>query len=182
MKSITLCHSRPFLLVILLPTLLGAQKGSYVKFGETDLGGAAWLLYIVMAAVILIPAFYLIRSRSTASRPSKAARQKKAKVSEDFKQRAAALGFTVGESRTLERIATRLTPKTPHNLLVTGTGQDYLMADLDKRIARRQREASCSSASRGSSKSCRDAMSTNARASALRPTCRYGGEEEHTAS
>ena len=44
-----------------MPTLLGAQKASYVKFGETDLGGSAWLLYIVMAAAILIPAFYLIR-------------------------------------------------------------------------------------------------------------------------
>ena len=29
-----------------------------------------------------------------------------------------------------------MTPQTPHNLLVTGTGQDYLTADLDKREAR----------------------------------------------
>jgi hypothetical protein len=138
LKGTTLRH---FLcsVVLLLPSLLDAQ-GGYVKFGESDLGGAAWILYIVLAAVILIPGIYLLRSRSAATRPSKASRQKKVKVSDDFKQRAAALGFTVGESRTLERIATRLTPKTPHNLLVTGSGQDYLMADLDKRIAQRQRE------------------------------------------
>ncbi len=131
-------HFRWSLVVLLLPSLLDAQ---YVKQHETDLGSAAWLLYVVLAAIILIPGFYLLKSRNAATRPSKASRQKKAKVSEDFKQRAAALGFTVGESRTLERIATRLTPKTPHNLLVTGSGQDYLIADLDKRIAQRQREA-----------------------------------------
>ena len=133
-------HFLRSLVVLLLPSLIDAQVG-YVKFGESDLGSAAWVLYIVLAAVILIPGVYLLRSRSAATRPSKASRQKKAKVSEDFKQRAATLGFTVGESRTLERIAIRLTPKTPHNLLVTESGQDYLMADLDKRIAQRQREA-----------------------------------------
>ena len=132
-------HFLPFVAVILLPGLLDAQ-GKLVKFGGSDLGNFAWLLYIVLAAVILVPAFYLIRNRSRASTPSKATIQKKAKVAEDFKKRAAALGFTVGESRTLERIATRLTPKTPHNLLVTGSGQEYLMADLDKRILSRQRE------------------------------------------
>lgn len=125
---------------ILLPGVLHAQ-GGYVKFGKSDLGDYAWLLYIVLGAVIIIPAYYLIKGQMSASRPSKASKQKKAKIAEDFKQRAAALGFSAGESRTLERIATRLTPKTPHNLLITGTGQEYLMSDLDKRIARRQREA-----------------------------------------
>ena len=134
----TLRHFSRSVVVFLLPSLLDAQ-GKYVKFGESDLGGLTWLQYILLAAVILIPGVYLLRSRNAVTRPSKASRQKKAKVSEDFRQRAAALGFTVGESRTLEHIATRLTPKTPHNLLVTGSGQDYLMADLDKRIAQRQR-------------------------------------------
>ena len=138
MRDLTLSAA----VTLLVPCVLEAQKGGYVKFGQSsDLGNYAWLLYIVLGAVIIIPAFYLFRSKTAAGRPSKATKQKKAKVSDDFKQRAAALGFTVGESRTLERIATRLTPKTPHNLLVTGSGQDYLMADLDKRISRRQREA-----------------------------------------
>ena len=133
-------HFLPVAACILLPGILHAQ-GGYVKFGQSDLGDYAWLLYIVLAAIVIIPGYYLIKGQAASHRPSKATKQKKAKVSEDFKRRAAALGFTAGESRTLERIATRLTPKTPHNLLITGTGQEYLMSDLDKRISRRQREA-----------------------------------------
>lgn len=57
-----------------------------------------------------------------------------------FAQRATGLGFKLGESRTLEKIATRLVPKSPQNLLTTSTGLDYLMADLQKRAERRRKE------------------------------------------
>jgi len=79
LKGITLRHFLPFATVILLPGMLDAQ-GKLVKFGDSGLGDLAWLFYIVLAAMILVPAFYLIKSRSSASGPSKATKQKRPRL------------------------------------------------------------------------------------------------------
>ena len=122
-----------------IPAAAFAQ-GGYVKFQEFDFGYFTWFLYAAIAVVLALVVVNVLRSTS-GSGNVKVARKKKQKVQlDDFRERAAALGFKLGETKTLERIAGRLSPKAPHNLLTAATGREYLMADLGKRIARRQRE------------------------------------------
>ena len=115
-------------------------QGGYVKFQEFDFGYFMWFLYAAIAVVLTLIVVNLIRSTS-GSGNVKTVRKKRQKVQlDDFRERAAAFGFKLGETKTLERIAGRLSPKAPHNLLTAASGREYLMADLGKRIARRQRE------------------------------------------
>jgi hypothetical protein len=63
---------------------------------------------------------------------------KKAKLS--FRQQAGVMGFKFIEAKILKRLADRLSPQRPENLLTTPSGRQFLMADLEKRIRRRERE------------------------------------------
>jgi hypothetical protein len=60
----------------------------------------------------------------------------------DFRQQAVGLGFKMGEIKNLQKIAGRLSPKSPESLLTQGSGRERLVTDLSKRIRRRDREVS----------------------------------------
>lgn len=104
--------------------------------GQQDPWVLVWI-GVAIAALAFLYRLYLRRSQ----RPAReAAAQEQQPKPLNFGQRAAALGFKVGEARVLRRITQRLSPHTPDTLLATTSGRDYLAADLDRRIRQRRRE------------------------------------------
>ena len=126
------------LAVSLAPAAVHGQ--GYVKMQEFEVGNLKWFLYAVVVVIIVV--IFLAFYRSVArSRQSGQSAERKQKVQlDEFRERASALGFKQGETKTLERIAGKVSPKAPHNLLVSASGREYLMADLGKRVTRRERE------------------------------------------
>ena len=64
----------------------------------------------------------------------------KESCSQVFQGRAQHLGFRKGEAKTTERIARRLAPKSPLNLLNSAQGREFLIGDLERPIGRRGAE------------------------------------------
>jgi hypothetical protein len=118
---------------------LAAHAQGYVNT-ESELGSLKWVLYAMVAAVLAVTFVAFFRSQTGAQRSEQSAKRKQKVRLEEFRERAAALGFKQGESKTLERIAGKVSPKSPHNLLLSASGREYLMADLGKRVTRRERE------------------------------------------
>ena len=133
---------------LLVPApLLAAARGQGDILGimgreiRSSDSGDTTLFFIVGFGVIIA---VLIASRLYAA--AQARRAKAAKVPEgkakaqDFKEQAVALGFKAGEIPSLQKIATRLSPKSPGSLLTTSAGREYLISDVSKRARRRERE------------------------------------------
>ena len=118
---------------------LAAHAQGYVNT-ESELGSLKWVLYAMVAAVLAVTFVAFFRSQTGAQRSEQSAKRKQKVRLEEFRERAAALGFKQGESKTLARIAGKVSPKSPHNLLLSASGREYLMADLGKRVTRGERE------------------------------------------
>ncbi|MBT3344914.1 MAG: hypothetical protein HN712_23735 [Gemmatimonadetes bacterium] len=129
------------LVIQLLLVIPAAAQRTYLKFDKgMDLGFAKWILLVgILGGLSHLTYWYVskqMKSRKTRGRSSST----KAQRSHAFEERATALGFRQGEARTVQRIALRLAPKAPLNLLNSANGREYLVGDLDKRIAKRQGE------------------------------------------
>ena len=126
------------LAVSLAPAAVHGQ--GYVKMQEFEVGNLKWFLYAVVVVVIVVIFLAFYRSVAASRQSGQSAKRKQKVPLEEFRERASALGFKQGETKTLERIAGKVSPKAPHNLLVSASGREYLMADLGKRVTRRERE------------------------------------------
>ena len=133
-----------------LPAASGALDKGYEpvldlmgsEFRRTDAGELTLFFVIaltVVVALILFARYYEARQMRAAAAPR--ARRPRTAV-RNFKQQAATLGLRLMETRNLFRIASKLSPKSPQTLLSSRTGRKYLVADLGKRIQRRERELS----------------------------------------
>jgi hypothetical protein len=127
---------------ISLRTSLGISRDANLVW---ILGGAlgAVLLVLLLARVgarlrALLPRrrpprpLHPVRPAGTASSPRHTAWS--------FTRQAAALGLRLRESRNLRRLAEALSPDDPESLLQTAAGRASLLADIDRRLQRRQRE------------------------------------------
>lgn len=112
-----------------------------IESGGIDFSGP--LKWIVIAAVfgglLHLSYWWLTKLRKERELLRERSGNKESRAQE-FLGRAQHLGFRQGEARTVERIARRLAPKSPLNLLNSGQGREFLIGDLEKRISRRGRE------------------------------------------
>lgn len=129
------------LAVQLLLVMPAAAQRTYLKFDKgMDLGFAKWILLVGILGGLSHLTFWYVTKQMKARTARAGVSSTKAQRSHAFEARATALGFRQGEARTIERIAMRLAPKSPLNLLNSANGREYLVGDLDKRITKRQRE------------------------------------------
>lgn len=116
-----------------------AKALQYMKFRGTGSGDTLWyalggLAVIVVLLVLIKIGQWIGEQRDGTAR----GRVKKAPLS--FRERAVELGFKMGEAKTLRNIAGRLAPHSSLELLTTDKGRASLIADLARRIRRRERE------------------------------------------
>lgn len=120
-----------------------AQRTQYLNFDTSGYVSGRTVKWVVIVAVLgglIHLGYWFVTTRLKKRARGRSTAAKRAQVARSFEQRAAHLGFRHGEARTLERIALRLAPKSPASLLSSGSGREYVIGDLDRRIARRQRE------------------------------------------
>jgi hypothetical protein len=123
-----------------LPVAVNAPKG-YLNVDSGDFSGPLqWILLLAaLGGVVRLTNWFAKKTRTErAQKRQQSARQ--GSESQAFQERALHLGLRPGEARTVERIAQTLAPKSPLNLLNSSQGREFLMADLEKRIVRRERE------------------------------------------
>ena len=127
---------------VMLATLPAVLAQGYLKT-DSDLvftGQMQWILLLVGLGIVGVIALKFI----TKARTERAQKRKRSAVqgskSQAFLDRAQHLGFRQNEARMMERIARRLAPKSPLNLLNSGQGREFLMGDLEKGIVQRGRE------------------------------------------
>ena len=127
---------------VMLATLPAVLAQGYLNT-DSDLvftGQMQWILLLVGLGIVGVIALKFITKTQT----ERAQKRKRSAVqgskSQAFLDRAQHLGFRQNEARTVERIARRLAPKSPLNLLNSGQGREFLMGDLEKGIVQRGRE------------------------------------------
>ncbi|MFP6647466.1 MAG: PilZ domain-containing protein [Candidatus Latescibacterota bacterium] len=127
---------------VMVATLPAVLAQGYLNT-DSDLvftGQMQWILLLVGLGIVGVIALKFITKTQT----ERAQKRKRSAVqgskSQAFLDRAQHLGFRQNEARTVERIARRLAPKSPLNLLNSVQGREFLMGDLKKRIVQRGRE------------------------------------------
>lgn len=127
---------------VMVATLPAVLAQGYLNT-DSDLvftGQMQWILLLVGLGIVGVIALKFITKTQT----KRAQKRKRSAVqgskSQAFLDRAQHLGFRQNEARTVERIARRLAPKSPLNLLNSGQGREFLMGDLEKGIVQRGRE------------------------------------------
>ena len=127
---------------VMVATLPAVLAQGYLKT-DSELvftGQMQWILLLVGLGIVGVIALKFI----TKARTERAQKRKRSAVqgskSQAFLDRAQHLGFRQNEARMVERIARRLAPKSPLNLLNSGQGREFLMGDLEKGIVQRGRE------------------------------------------
>jgi hypothetical protein len=113
----------------------------YMRTSTVDPDTARWFVigFAVLAVGLMVAGIVYNRKHTARLRVgSSAGGPRKQRLS--FRQQAGVMGFKFLESKVLKKIADRLSPQAPDNLLTTPGGRQFLMADLEKRIRRRQRE------------------------------------------
>ena len=127
---------------VMLATLPAVLAQGYLKT-DSELvftGQMQWILLLVGLGIVGVIALKFITKTQT----ERAQKRKRSAVqgskSQAFLDRAQHLGFRQNEARMVERIARRLAPKSPLNLLNSGQGREFLMGDLEKGIVQRGRE------------------------------------------
>ena len=127
---------------VMLATLPAVLAQGFLKT-DSELvftGQMQWILLLVGLGIVGVIALKFI----TKARTERAQKRKRSAVqgskSQAFLDRAQHLGFRQNEARMVERIARRLAPKSPLNLLNSGQGREFLMGDLEKGIVQRGRE------------------------------------------
>ena len=129
-------------IIAALPAAVNAPKGYLsLESGAIDFGGPLkWILLLAaLGGVAHLTYWYLTKQRKEQTRRREQSNKQEGRA-QAFKERAQQLGFRQGEARTVERVARRLAPKSPLNLLNSGQGREFLIGDLERRIGRRQRE------------------------------------------
>ena len=121
---------------------INAPKGYLnMESGAIDLNGPLKWILILAAVGGFVHLTYRVVSKTRKERAEKRVQSARAgSRSKAFQDRAESLGFRKGEARTVERIAKRLAPESPLSLLNSGQGREYLIGDLERRIASRERE------------------------------------------
>ncbi|MBT6145634.1 MAG: PilZ domain-containing protein [Gemmatimonadetes bacterium] len=113
------------------------MMGSSVRSDEQ--GDVLW--FLVVALLLVVGIFLLARVYNRSTRPAKASKASHRPPARSFGEQAGALGFRPIEVSNLRRIARRLSGGTdPVSILATGSGRQFLTADLRKRIRRREKE------------------------------------------
>ncbi len=126
---------------ISLTTMPAVAQGTYLTFDQgMDLGIAKWIVLVGVLGGLVHLTYWFVTKKMKESKSRQKTASAKAQRSHAFEERATALGFRQGEARTMQRIAVRLAPKAPLNLLNSANGREYLVGDLDKRIAKRKGE------------------------------------------
>jgi hypothetical protein len=97
------------------------------------------IMYGAAGVGLLILVAFLFNRRA-ARRPLVAAAVGFQEIQHSFKQQATGLGFRVRETRMLRKMALRISPQMPANLLTTPSGREYLIGDVQHRIEQRERE------------------------------------------
>jgi hypothetical protein len=125
-----------------LPAAVGAPKGYLnIDSGSLDFSGPLqWILLLAALGGVLYFTYWYAKKTRTEGAQKREQSVRQGSESQAFQERALHLGLRPGEARTVERIAQRLAPKAPLNLLNSGQGREFMMADLEKRIGRRERE------------------------------------------
>ena len=129
----------PHALTLLLLVSPASAQRTYLKSDKgMDLGFAKWILLVGILGGLAHLTYWYVTKQMKIRKARGRASASKADRSHAFEERATALGFRQGEARTVQRIAMRLAPKAPLNLLNAANGREYLVGDIDKRIAKRQ--------------------------------------------
>ncbi|HCL29738.1 MAG TPA: hypothetical protein DIC52_15025 [Candidatus Latescibacteria bacterium] len=111
-----------------------------IESGIIDFSGPLqWILLFVVFGGALHFTYWLVTKKRKERRRQQQSATKE-NPSQVFQERAQHLGFLLSEARTTERIARRLAPKSPLNLLNSAQGREFLIGDLERRVDRRQRE------------------------------------------
>jgi hypothetical protein len=126
--------------VILAAT--NAPKGYLnIESGGIDLNGPLkWVLLLAALGGLAHLTYWLVTKYQQERLVQRAESERQGSRSDAFLVRAESLGFRRSEAKTVERIARRLAPKSPLNLLNSSQGREYLISDLERRIASRERE------------------------------------------
>lgn len=112
-----------------------------IESGIIDFSGPLqWILLFVVFGGALHFTYWLVTKKRKERRQRQQQSATKENPSQVFQERAQHLGFLLSEARTTERIARRLAPKSPLNLLNSAQGREFLIGDLERRVDRRQRE------------------------------------------
>lgn len=120
----------------------GVPKGYLtIESGGLDLSGPIqWILLLAALGGLGHFCYYLWTTKRKQLLEKRQQQTTQRSRSDAFLHRAQHLGMRAGEARTIERIARRLAPKSPLNLLNSGQGRQFLIGDLERRVERRQRE------------------------------------------
>lgn len=119
-----------------------APKGYLnIESGSIDFSGPIkWVLLLAVLGGLGHLAWWLFSKKMKEQAQRKDQSAKQDTQVQAFQERAQHLGFRQNEAKTVERIARRLAPKSPLNLINSSQGREFLIGDLDKRMARRERE------------------------------------------
>ena len=127
---------------VMLATLPAVLAQGYLKT-DSELvftGQMQWILLLVGLGIVGVIALKFITKTQTERVQKRKRSAVQGSKSQAFLDRAQHLGFRQNEARMVERIARRLAPKSPLNLLNSGQGREFLMGDLEKGIVQRGRE------------------------------------------
>ena len=127
---------------VMVATLPAVLAQGYLNT-DSDLvftGQMQWILLLVGLGIVGVIALKFITKTQTERAQKRERSAVQGSKAQAFLDRAQHLGFRQNEARTVERIARRLAPKSPLNLLNSGQGREFLMGDLNKRIVQRGRE------------------------------------------
>jgi len=128
------------LILVAGPRVAGAAE-AYLSFEDSvNVGAIKWGAVALAVLIAVAIARYAIVTQLRKRRGGTTTHESQENPEEDFRSRAQELGFRGAEYKNLKRIASRLAPKTPGALLVSATGREYLVADLQRRALRRERE------------------------------------------
>jgi hypothetical protein len=120
----------------------GVPKGYLtIESGGVDFSGPLlWILILAALGGVGHLCYWLWTTKRKEMLKKRRQQEDLQHRSDLFQERAQNLGLRSGEARTVERIARRLAPKSPLNLLNSGQGRKYLQGDLERRIERRRKE------------------------------------------
>ncbi|MDA0338075.1 MAG: PilZ domain-containing protein [bacterium] len=112
-----------------------------IESGSIDFNGPLqWILLLAVLGGLAHLTYWLVTKTLRERHAQRAESERQESRSDSFRERAESLGFRRGEAKTVERIARRLAPKSPLNLFNSSQGREYLISDLERRIATRERE------------------------------------------
>lgn len=129
-----------FVLGSAVPAAAADKFGGAFKGSSSDSSSVVWFAVVIAVAVAVASLLAHLTTRMQKRKVTAARKKENQKIAQNFKEQAAGQGFEFSESRTLENIALRFEAKNPGSLLETPEGRERLLADVQRRKRRRQRE------------------------------------------